>query len=252
MAGRLEGKVAIVTGAAGYLGMAHSVHLAREGARVVVTDIIDGQKTVDAVTEAGGEAIFQRVDVTNWDDVQRMADDTRAEYGRIDILVNNAALVANIQKPWTEFTPDEWDRNLAVDLKGMFMCARAVYPTMQQQHSGRIVNISSGTMMIGMPNFLPYVSAKAGVIGFTRSLATELGADNITVNAILVGLFPHEIAGLDNMEAMTETVMGMQALKRIGQPDDLSPTVAFLASDDAGWITGQAIAVDGGLVRSGG
>lgn len=252
MAGRLEGKVAIVTGAAGYLGLAHSVHLAREGARVVVTDIIDGQKTVDAVTEAGGEAIFQRVDVTSWDDVQRMADDTRAEYGRIDILVNNAALVANIQKPWTEFTPDEWDRNLAVDLKGMFMCARAVYPTMKQQHSGRIVNISSGTMMIGMPNFLPYVSAKAGVIGFTRSLATELGADNITVNAILVGLFPHEIAGLDNMEAMTEMVMGMQALKRVGQPDDLSPTVAFLASDDAGWITGQAIAVDGGLVRSGG
>ncbi|WP_290582789.1 SDR family oxidoreductase [Aeromicrobium sp.] len=252
MAGRLEGKVAIVTGAAGYLGMAHSVHMAREGARVVVTDIIDGQKTVDAVTEAGGEAIFQRVDVTSWDDVQRMADDTRAEYGRIDILVNNAALVANIQKPWTEFTPDEWDRNLAVDLKGMFMCARAVYPTMQQQRSGRIVNISSGTMMIGMPNFLPYVSAKAGVIGFTRSLATELGTDNITVNAILVGLFPHEIAGLDNMEAMTEMVMGMQALKRVGQPDDLSPTVAFLASDDAGWITGQAIAVDGGLVRSGG
>lgn len=252
MAGRLEGKVAIVTGAAGYLGMAHSVHMAREGARVVVTDIIDGQKTVDAVTEAGGEAIFQRVDVTSWDDVQRMADDTRAEYGRIDILVNNAALVANIQKPWTEFTPDEWDRNLAVDLKGMFMCARAVYPTMQQQRSGRIVNISSGTMMIGMPNFLPYVSAKAGVIGFTRSLATELGTDNITVNAILVGLFPHEIAGLDNMEAMTEMVMGMQALKRVGQPDDLSPTVAFLASDDAGWVTGQAIAVDGGLVRSGG
>ena len=247
MAGRLEGKVAIVTGAAGYLGMAHSVHMAREGARVVVTDIIDGQKTVDAVTEAGGEAIFQRVDVTSWDDVQRMADDTRAEYGRIDILVNNAALVANIQKPWTEFTPDEWDRNLAVDLKGMFMCARAVYPTMQQQRSGRIVNISSGTMMIGMPNFLPYVSAKAGVIGFTRSLATELGTDNITVNAILVGLFPHEIAGLDNMEAMTEMVMGMQALKRVGQPDDLSPTVAFLASPDAAYITGAVIPVDGGL-----
>ncbi|MGK2850876.1 MAG: SDR family oxidoreductase [Candidatus Limnocylindrales bacterium] len=156
------------------------------------------------------------------------------------------------QKPWTEFTPEEWDRNLAIDLKGMFICARAVYPTMQQQQSGRIVNISSGTMMIGMPNFLPYVSAKAGVIGFTRSLATEVGGDNITVNAVIVGLYPHEIAGLDNMEAMTEMVKGMQALKRIGQPDDLSPAVVFLASDDARWITGQAIAVDGGLVRSGG
>lgn len=252
MGARLAGKVAIVTGAAGYLGMSHSVHLAREGARVVVTDIVDGQKTVDAIKEAGGEAIFRKVDVTSWDDAQRMAEATLAAYGRIDILVNNAAIVANIQKPWTEFTPEEWDRNLAVDLKGMFVCARAVYPAMQQQHYGRIVNISSGTMMIGFPNFLPYISAKAGVIGFTRSLATEVGGDNITVNAVIVGLYPHEIAGLENIDAMAEQVKAMQALKRIGQPDDLSPAVVFLASDDAGWITGQALAVDGGLVRSGG
>lgn len=252
MVGKLDGRVAIVTGAAGFLGRSHCVHLAREGAKVVVTDIVDGKATVDAVKEAGGEAIFSKLDVTNWKDAQRLAEETVKNFGRIDILVNNAAIVANIQKPWTEFTPEEWDANLAVDLKGMFVCARAVFPTMKAQKYGKIVNISSGTMMLGFANFLPYVSAKAGVIGFTRALATEVGAYDINVNAVIVGLFPHEIAGLENMEAMGEQVKAMQAFKRIGQPDDLSPVVVFLASDDARWITGQAIAVDGGLVRSGG
>lgn len=248
----LTGKVAIVTGAAGYLGTSHCLHLARAGARVVVTDIVDGQATVNAVKQAGGEAIFVRIDVTSTEDTQRMAAEALKAYGRIDILVNNAALVAGSQKPWTEFTAEEWDRNLAIDLKGMFLCARAVFPAMQKQQSGRIINISSGTVKLGFPNLLPYVSAKAGAIGFTRTLATELGPHNITVNAILVGLFPHDIAGFENMGEISAQVLTMQALKRIGKPDDLSPSVVFLASDAGGWITGQAIAVDGGLVRSGG
>lgn len=252
MSNRLEGKVAIVTGAAGYLGTSHCVHLAREGAKVVVTDIVDGQATVAAVNKAGGEAIFVRVDVTSQENTLHMAAEALKAYGRIDILVNNAALIANIQKPWTEFTPEEWDKNLAVDLKGMFLCARAVFPAMQKQQSGRIINISSGTIMLGFPHLLPYVSAKAGVVGFTRTLATEVGAHNITVNAILVGLFPHELEGFENMEQLSAQVMPLQALKRMGKPEDLSPSVVFLASDEGGWITGQAIAVDGGLVRSGG
>lgn len=249
---QLVGKVAIVTGAAGYLGTSHCLHLARAGAKVVVTDIVDGQATVNAVKQAGGEAMFVRVDVTSTEDTQRMAAEALKAYGRIDILVNNAALVAGSQKPWTEFTAEEWDRNLAIDLKGMFLCARAVFPAMQKQQSGRIINISSGTVKLGFPNLLPYVSAKAGAIGFTRTLATELGPHNITVNAILVGLFPHDIAGFENMGEISAQVLAMQALKRIGKPDDLSPSVVFLASDAGGWITGQAIAVDGGLVRSGG
>ena len=249
---QLAGKVAIVTGAAGYLGTSHCLHLARAGAKVVVTDIVDGQATVNAVKQAGGEAMFVRVDVTSTEDTQRMAAETLKAYGRIDILGNNAQLVAGSQKPWTEFTAEEWDRNLAIDLKGMFLCARAVFPAMQKQQSGRIINISSGTVKLGFPNLLPYVSAKAGAIGFTRTLATELGPHNITVNAILVGLFPHDIAGFENMGEISAQVLAMQALKRIGKPDDLSPSVVFLASDAGGWITGQAIAVDGGLVRSGG
>jgi len=136
----------------------------------------------------------------------------------------------------------------------MFVCARAVFPAMREQRSGRIINISSGTMVLGFPNFLPYVSAKAGVIGFTRSLASEVGEYDINVNAIIVGLFPHEFAGIppEAMEQMTQQVIAMQALKRVGDPNDLSRVVVFLASDDSRWITGQAIAVDGGLVRAGG
>jgi len=254
MAGRLDGKVAIVTGAAGYLGRQHCVHLGREGATVVVTDVVDGNPTVQAVKEAGGEATFVHLDVTDWEGAQRVAEETVRRFGRIDVLLNNAALTANIQKPWTEFTPEEWDRNLAVDLKGMFVCARAVFPAMREQRSGRIINISSGTMVLGFPNFLPYVSAKAGVIGFTRSLASEVGEYDINVNAIIVGLFPHEFAGIppEAMEQMTQQVIAMQALKRVGDPNDLSRVVVFLASDDSRWITGQAIAVDGGLVRAGG
>jgi len=133
MCGRLEGRVAIVTGAAGYLGKFHCIHLAREGAKVVVTDIVDGETTVDAVEEEGGEALFMKLDVTSWEEAQCVAEETVKRFGRIDILVNNAGLTANIMRPWTEFTPDDWDRKLAVDVKGSFLCGRAVFPTMKEQ-----------------------------------------------------------------------------------------------------------------------
>jgi 3-oxoacyl-[acyl-carrier protein] reductase len=249
----LTNRVAVVTGGSGYLGRSHSVHLARAGARIVVADVREGAETVAAVEEAGGKAIWMETDVTSWDSVQEMARQTVEEFGRIDVLVNNAALVSDIQKPWTDISPEEWRRNIDVDLNGMFLCARAVHPAMAEQGVGRIVNISSGTMAMGMPMFLHYVSAKAGVIGFTRSLATEVGPEGITVNALLVGFFPHDFGGgIQGIEEMTEMVVGMQAIKRVGQPEDLSPIVVFLASEEARWITGQAIAVDGGLVRSGG
>lgn len=250
--GRLDNRVAIVTGSSGYLGRSHAVFLAREGAKIVVADIADGSETVKAVEAAGGEAIWVNTDVSSADSTQAMAQATLDRFGRIDVLVNNAAIVANISKPWTDITPDEWRRNIDVDLTGMFLCARAVYPSMRAAGYGRIVNISSGTMVLGFPNFLHYVSAKAGVIGFTRSLATEVGPDNITVNAVIVGLYPHEIPGLENIEEMAQQVMAMQALKRIAQPEDLSPAIVFFSSEESGWVTGQALAVDGGLVRSGG
>lgn len=249
----LTGQVAVVTGGSGFLGRSHAVHLARAGATIVVADLADGSETVDAVQQAGGRATWVEVDVTDPDALASMAQQVSADEGRLDILVNNAALVAGIQKPWTEIAPEEWRRNLDVDLTGMFLAARAVHPVMAERGYGRIINISSGTMVLGMPNFLHYVSAKAGVVGFTRSLATEVAADGITVNALLVGFFPHDFGGgIAGVEELTDAVVGMQAIKRVGDPADLSPAVVFLASEEARWITGQAIAVDGGLVRSGG
>jgi 3-oxoacyl-[acyl-carrier protein] reductase len=249
----IEGRVAIVTGGSGYLGRSHAVHLARAGADVIVADLRDGTDTVAAVEEVGQRAEWVETDVSDWDSAQAMADHARDRFGRIDILVNNAAIVANIQKPWTAISPEEWRRNVDVDLTGMFLCARAVHPAMREQGFGRVINISSGTMAMGMPMFLHYVSAKAGVIGFTRSLATEVGPEGITVNALLVGFFPHDFGGgIEGVDELTEMVLARQAIKRPARADDLSPTVVFLASEEAGWITGQALAVDGGLVRAGG
>jgi len=249
--GRLDERVVIVTGAAGHLGRSHSLKLAAEGAAVVVADIADGQPVVDEVVAAGGRAIAVTTDVADEASVKEMVDATLSEYGRIDALINNAAIVNGIQKPWTEITPEEWRRNIDVDLTSMFLCSRAVYPAMKARNYGRIINISSGTVVLGFPNFLHYVSAKSGAVGFSRALASELGPDNITVNTIMVGLYPHELPGID-IETITEQCKAMQAIKRVGQPEDLSAAIAFFVSEDAGWITGQAIAVDGGLVRTGG
>lgn len=254
MCERLKDRVAIVTGAAGYLGTSHCIHLAREGAKVVVADFVNGQATVDAVKEEGGEAVYLKLDVTNQEDAEHVADETVKTFGRIDILVNNAGLQGAIVKPWTEFTPEDWDRKLGVDLKGSFLCARAVFPTMKAQRYGKIINTASGVVLLGSRNFLTHVSAKAGVIGFTRALATEVGEYDINVNAVIVGGFPRRIPGVSEeaMEQAIQRTLALQTFKRVAQPKDLSRVVVFLASDDSRWITGQAIAVCGGTVRTGG
>jgi len=252
MTGRLDDRVAIVTGAAGHLGTFHCTHLAREGATVVVTDIVDGAKTVERVKEAGGKAVFHELDVTKMEDAERVAQMALKEFGHIDILVNNAALLG-VSKPWTEFTLEEWDRQMTIDLRGMFVCARAVFPAMKEQRYGKIINISSGTILLGTPNLMPYVTAKAGVIGFTRALANEVGGYEINVNAIISGLFPspNEKLPPEVIEEWIRQTMTQQYLKRRPDPNDLSRVIVFLASDDSRWITGQAIAVDGSQVRTG-
>jgi len=248
---RLQNKVAIVTGGGVGIGKAYAQGLAQEGAKVVVADIqeAEAQKVAADIRKAGDEAIAVPVDVTSVEKTQAMAQAALQAYGRIDILVNNAGLYSALKKKnFMEIDPDEWDRVMAVNVKGLFLCVKAVYPAMKQQGKGKIINISSGTALSGSPLFLHYVSSKAGVLGFTRALAREVGDDNICVNSIMPGL---TISGSNQEGVMTPEQLADRRKRRCFQrdqyPQDLVGTVIFLASDDSDFMTGQSISVDGGM-----
>ena len=248
---RLQDRVVIVTGGGVGIGKAYSNSVAKEGAKVVVADIqeAEAKKVVADIKQAGGEALAVSVDVTSPAKTQAMAEAALKQYGRIDVLVNNAGLYSALKKKnFMEIDPEEWDRVMAVNLKGLFLCVKAVYPAMKQQGKGKIINISSGTALSGSPLFLHYVSSKAGVLGFTRALAREVGGDNICVNSIMPGL---TISGSNQEGVMTPEQLADRRKKRCIQrdqyPQDLVGTVIFLASDDSDFMTGQAIGVDGGM-----
>jgi NAD(P)-dependent dehydrogenase (short-subunit alcohol dehydrogenase family) len=244
---RLAGRVAIVTGGARHIGAVYARKLAEEGAAVIVADILDGEPVADEIRAAGGKALALKVDVSNEEDTERMATDSVKTFGRIDILVNNAAIFINIQRhPFYEITADEWDRVSAVNIKGPFLCAKAVFPQMKEQKGGKIINISSSTAYWGTPNFLHYVASKAALIGMTRSLAREVGEFNICVNAIAPGLVEHE--GQNAPKALTELQLKERSLKRLQTPEDLLGTLVFLCSSDSDFMTGQTIVVDGGSI----
>ncbi|MBI2351056.1 MAG: glucose 1-dehydrogenase [Deltaproteobacteria bacterium] len=248
---RLKDKVIIVTGGGVGIGRAYATGLAKEGARVVVADIQEeeAKKVASEIKQGGGEALALPVDVISAEKTQAMADKTLQKYGRIDVLVNNAGLYSAIKKkPFSEITAEEWDRVMAVNLKGLFLCVQAVYPAMKEQGKGKIINISSGTALGGTPFFLHYVTSKAGVIGFTRALARELGPDNICVNAITPGLTissPQQ-EGVLTPEQLQDR-RRRRAFQRDQYPQDLVGTMIFLCSADSDFITGQTINVDGGL-----
>ena len=188
---RLKDKVAIVTGGGVGIGKAYAHGLAKEGAKVVVADIQDteAKKVAADIKQAGGEAMAVYVDVTSTEKTEAMAQAALKAYGRVDILVNNAGLYSALKKKnFMEIDGEEWDRVMAVNVKGLWHCVKAVYPAMKQQGKGKIINISSGTILGGTPLFLHYVSSKAAVVGFTRALAREVGSDNICVNSIMPGL----------------------------------------------------------------
>jgi 3-oxoacyl-[acyl-carrier protein] reductase len=248
---RLKDKVAIVTGGGIGIGKAYAHGLAKEGAKVVVADIQDAeaQKVAADIKAAGGEAIAVLVDVTSPEKTQAMAAAALQAYGRIDILVNNAGLYSALKKKaFMEIGTDEWDKVMAVNVKGLFLCVKAVYPAMKRQQKGKIINISSGTTQTGTPFFLHYVSSKGGVLSFTRALALEVGGDNICVNSIMPGLTissPNQ-EGVTNPEQLADR-RKRRALQRDQYPQDLVGTVIFLASDDSDFMTGQSIVVDGGM-----
>jgi NAD(P)-dependent dehydrogenase (short-subunit alcohol dehydrogenase family) len=244
---RLEGRVAIVTGAARHIGAAYCRKLAEEGAAVVIADILDGVPVADEIRSKGGRALALRVDVSKEEDTHRMAAEAVRAFGRIDLLVNNAAIFINIQRhPFYEITADEWDRVSAVNIKGPFLCAKAVFPKMKEQRSGKIINISSSTVYWGTPNFLHYVASKAALIGITRSLAREVGEFGICVNAIAPGLVEHE--GQNAPKALTELQLKERSIKRLQTPEDLLGVLIYLASSDSDFVTGQTIVIDGGSI----
>ncbi len=247
---RLKDKVAIVTGGGIGIGRAYAMGLAKEGARVVVADIQDqeAEQVAAEIRRLDGDAYAVPVDVTSPGKTRAMAEAAVKRYGRIDILVNNAALYSAIKKkPFAEITVEEWDKVMAVNVKGLFLCVQAVYPAMKKQGKGKIINISSGTALGGTPFFLHYVTSKAGVIGFTRALARELGPDGICVNAITPGLTissPEQEATLTAEQLKDRR--SRRAFQRDQRPQDLVGTVIFLSSDDSDFMTGQTVNVDGG------
>jgi 3-oxoacyl-[acyl-carrier protein] reductase len=249
----IDGRVVIVTGGAKGIGKVYSERMAEAGAKIVVADI-DGEAndaTVAGIRAAGGQAVAATTDVADEAAAARMAETALGAFGRIDALINNASLMSVLpRRPWHEIPPDEWDRVMAVNLRGIFLCCRAVYPAMKRQGKGKIVNISSGRFWDGTPNRLHYSTSKAGVIGLTRSLATELGPENIMVNAITPGftLSETQVASSGAYARRNEVDPG-RAIPRHQVPDDLVGTVMFLVSDGSDFITGQTINVDGGKNR---
>jgi NAD(P)-dependent dehydrogenase (short-subunit alcohol dehydrogenase family) len=251
---RLKGRVAIVTGAARGIGQAYCLALAREGANIVAADILSCVETVATVQQAGGEALGVTTDVADAQSTQAMAAQTLQRFGRIDILVNNAAVYGGLKLTPFEGIPEaEWDRVMAVNVKGLWLCCKAVIPPMKQQGKGKIINISSDTIWMGVPLFLHYVTSKGAVFAFTRALARELAGTGIAVNTITPGYTMTEAAqGLADPETVSRLrawVVDQQIIKRNEEPSDLAGTVVFLASEDSDFITGQTINVNGGATH---
>jgi NAD(P)-dependent dehydrogenase (short-subunit alcohol dehydrogenase family) len=246
--GAHEGRVALVTGAATGLGRAFAERLARDGARVVVADIESGEATVESIVAAGGEAVALACDVTSESAVEELRGRVHETFGGCDVLVNNAGIFPNVA--WDELDLELWRRVLRTNLESMFLTCKAFTGGMRDRGFGRIINISSNTFDQVVHGYVPYISSKAGVIGLTRALATELGEYGITVNSVLPGLIMTGtvLSMLDGTPLIDENVEE-QAIKRRGMPRDLEGIVSFLATEDAGWMSGQAIVVDGGLVR---
>jgi NAD(P)-dependent dehydrogenase (short-subunit alcohol dehydrogenase family) len=244
---RLNGRVVIVTGGAKGIGRAYCLGLASEGARVVVADVADSKPTVSAIEARGAQALGVECDVSREADTQRLATETLARFGRIDVLVNNAALYGTLKRrPFMEIPVEEWDRVMAVNLRGLFFCARAVFPAMKAQGKGKIVNIASSTFFKGVPDYIHYTTSKGGVVGFTRSLARELGSFGIRVNAIAPGFTLSGENEKNISEERKQANIEARMLKRAQAPEDLVGTLIYLASDDSDFMSGQTLLVDGG------
>ena len=239
---KLQDRIAIVTGAAQGIGFAVAQKLSDEGAKVVLADI-NGEGVERAAAKLP-DAVGLKVDVSSAPDVQRLVEQTLARHGKVDVLVNVAAIVPFTA--WDEITFEEWRRIMSVNLDGVFLTIKAVEKPMREAGYGRIVNIASNVILAGTPNLAHYVASKGGVWSFTRAAARELGKYGITVNSVAPGLTASEgVLASPHAEAF-DFVQMLQAIPRRGEPIDIAPAVAFLASEEARWVTGQMIVADGG------
>jgi 3-oxoacyl-[acyl-carrier protein] reductase len=239
-------RVALITGAGQGLGRAFALRLAQSGMRVVVADL-DRERAEAVAREIGEAGLAAQVDVSDESSVDELFDRVDAACGRLDVLVNNAAVFSTLKMgPFDEIVVGEWDHVMAVNVRGPFLCSRAAVPLMRRAGGGKIVNISSATVFMGRPNYLHYVTSKAAIIGMTRALATELGTDNITVNALAPGSTETEVPRETVTPEQVERIVAGQALGRRQVPDDLAGVIEFLASPASDFMTGQTMNVDGG------
>ena len=243
---RLQGKVAIITGAARGIGRETALLFAAEGAKVVICDLLDeGEEVAEEIRSRGGEAIFYKLDVTDRDAVKRMVDAVVERYGRIDILINNAGITRDAQ--FLKMTEEDWDKVIAVNLKGVFNVTQAVAPVMVAQGKGKIVNAASVVALYGNFGQTNYVASKAGVIGMTKVWARELGRKGINVNAVAPGFIQTEMTA-KVPEKVLQMVRERTPLGRLGTPRDVAYAYLFLASDESDYVNGAVLSVDGGLV----
>jgi NAD(P)-dependent dehydrogenase (short-subunit alcohol dehydrogenase family) len=248
-------KVAVITGAAGGIGQAFAKRLAEEGVHVAIADLGDGSETVKLVQAAGRDAIAVKCDVASEQSVAAMAKAVNAKFSRVDIVINCAGIFP--QKNFDEMTFADWRQVLSINLDSVFLVTAAFVPGMRQRKWGRVISMASSTLGSVVTGFTHYVASKGGIVGFTRGLATDLAPYGITVNAIAPGLTrsPGTLVraprpGFKSMDDEFNAVAQMQAIKRVEVPEDLIGAVSFLTSDDAAFMTGQTLNVDGGRVRS--
>lgn len=249
MPNRVEGRVCIVTGAAQGIGATYAKALAAEGGRIVVSDIDDPTAVAEEIKAGGGEALALQNDVADWDSCQEMAAKTVEAFGRIDVLINNAAIFGKLDRASIdEISPELFERVMKVNVGGTFLCTKAVIPVMREQGYGKIVNISTSRIFAGLPFYLHYDASKGAVFGMTRAMAKELGDDGIRVNAIAPGSTMSE-----NVKARTDwrdggpaAKLAGRSLKRLQDPDDLIGSCIFFASAESDFVTGQTLVIDGG------
>lgn len=250
---RFSDKSVIVTGGARGIGAAYAKAFAEEGAAVAIADILttEGEKVAEEISRAKNHrALFVQTDVTSEESVARMAQHTVEAFGKISVLINNAAMYLDLgdKKPFEQITTDEWDKVMAVNARGVWQCCKAVLPYMKREGQGKIINMASAAVHLGVPGFAHYVASKSAVIGLTRALAKELGSENITVNAIAPGLIANEASEHLNTKDYIELSTKSRAIQRTMTPTDLVGMMFFLASSQSDFITGQTLIVDGGAV----